>query len=114
MGYFEYEQKNNLKAAIFALGLWFAKLLLIRLFLFKLRPTPFAIKMNLHINPSFVTVSPAVIFSLVFQALENSKAWTSQENDKLMNKLKMSLREKDRTIEVSDNSRWEFVWFSDQ
>lgn len=33
------------------------------------------------------------------QALENSKAWASQENDKLMNKLKMSLREKDRTIE---------------
>ena len=41
-------------------------------------------------------------FSLVsFQALENSKAWASQEHDKLVNKLKMAIQEKDKTIGVS-------------
>ena len=42
-------------------------------------------------------------FSLVsFQALENSKAWASQEHDKLVNKLKMAIQEKDKTIGVSN------------
>ena len=37
-----------------------------------------------------------------FQALENSKAWASQEHDKLVNKLKMAIQEKDKTIGVSN------------
>lgn len=42
-------------------------------------------------------------FSLVsFQALENSKAWASQEHDKLVNKLKMAIQDKDKTIGVSN------------
>ena len=38
---------------------------------------------------------------LFVQALENSKAWASQEHDKLVNKLKVAVRDKDKTIEVS-------------
>jgi len=50
-------------------------------------------------NPSI----PIVFFTLVsFQALENSKAWASQEHDKLVNKLKMAIQEKDKTIGVSN------------
>lgn len=45
---------------------------------------------------------PVVFFIPVsFQALENSKAWASQEHDKLVNKLKMTIQEKDKTIGVS-------------
>ncbi|KAJ7339465.1 CDK5 regulatory subunit associated protein 2 [Desmophyllum pertusum] len=32
------------------------------------------------------------------QALENSKAWASQEHDKLVNKLKLTIQDKDKTI----------------
>lgn len=32
------------------------------------------------------------------QALENSKAWASQENDKLINKLRLTIQDKDKTI----------------
>ena len=47
-------------------------------------------------------VTSVVFFTAVsFQALENSKAWASQEHDKLVNKLKMAIQEKDKTIEVS-------------
>lgn len=45
---------------------------------------------------------PVVFFIPVsFQALENSKAWASQEHDRLVNKLKMTIQEKDKTIGVS-------------
>ena len=49
----------------------------------------------------FSASSIHLFLSLVFQALENSKAWASQEHEKLVNKLKMALRDKDKTIEVS-------------
>ena len=39
---------------------------------------------------------------ILSQALENSKAWASQEHDKLVNKLKMTIQEKDKTIGVSN------------
>ena len=46
-----------------------------------------------------------------FQALENSKAWASQEHDKLVNKLKMAIQEKDKTIGVrtSNHQAWDFL-----
>lgn len=58
-------------------------------------------------NPSI----PIVFFTLVsFQALENSKAWASQEHDKLVNKLKMAIQEKDKTIGVSNQHQT--TWLS--
>jgi len=47
---------------------------------------------------------PVMFFTALasFQALENSKAWASQEHDKLVNKLKMAIQEKDKTIGVSN------------
>jgi len=44
-----------------------------------------------------------------YQALENSKAWASQEHDKLVNKLKMALQDKDKTIEVRNNNKDSFI-----
>ena len=39
----------------------------------------------------------------LFQNVENSMLWTKQENEILVGKLKQSLAEKDRTIEVNNS-----------
>lgn len=50
---------------------------------------------------SLCELSSFLFLSLFLQALENSKAWASQENEKLINKLRLTIQDKDKTIAVS-------------